>query len=196
MNWILKPGLYYYRARYYDLQAGRFVSQDPTGFDSGPNFYAYVINRPVLFNDPFGLYIDPGLQPVVENGLITQIQNIFPGASWDRATNSVLIPEEPLAVEQELQRQGYQAPGPWWNPFLYWDPFAHSGGWEFRTGPQTFSFHFRERYTSSCGFTFLDQIHFDQINPAVYPFQHLFFEVLPELNYHYGLGPIGPVGPW
>jgi RHS repeat-associated protein len=46
----------YYRARYYDALAGRFVSEDPIGFaGSGPNFYAYVENDPANHRDPFGL---------------------------------------------------------------------------------------------------------------------------------------------
>jgi RHS repeat-associated protein len=37
-------GLRYYRARYYDPSAGRFVSEDPAGFFGGFNFYTYVEN--------------------------------------------------------------------------------------------------------------------------------------------------------
>jgi RHS repeat-associated protein len=48
-------GLYYYRARCNNPQTGRFLSEDPTGFDGGANWYAYVDNNPVLFNDPSGL---------------------------------------------------------------------------------------------------------------------------------------------
>ena len=46
-------GLYYYRARYYDPVIGRFLSEDPLGFQgSGVNWYAYVYNNPVNGNDP------------------------------------------------------------------------------------------------------------------------------------------------
>ncbi len=48
-------GLYYYRARYYKPQIGRFVSQDPIGFRAGMNVYAYVADSPTAFVDPFGL---------------------------------------------------------------------------------------------------------------------------------------------
>jgi hypothetical protein len=34
---------------------GRFISQDPIGFDGGVNYYAYVANDPVAFVDPGGL---------------------------------------------------------------------------------------------------------------------------------------------
>ncbi len=47
-------GLYYYRARYYDPEIGRFISEDPLGFQAGVNFYAYVGNNPINANDPSG----------------------------------------------------------------------------------------------------------------------------------------------
>ena len=50
-----ETGLYYYRARYYDPQIGRFISGDPLGFaGSGTNFHAYVGNNPVNSIDPLG----------------------------------------------------------------------------------------------------------------------------------------------
>jgi len=49
-------GLLFYRARYYDPNAGRFLSEDPIGFDGGENFYTYTRNSPVGFKDPLGLY--------------------------------------------------------------------------------------------------------------------------------------------
>ncbi|HEX8265940.1 MAG TPA: RHS repeat-associated core domain-containing protein, partial [Pyrinomonadaceae bacterium] len=49
-------GLYYYRARWYDSQLGRFISEDPIGFAGGDiNLYGYVKNNPIRFTDPFGL---------------------------------------------------------------------------------------------------------------------------------------------
>lgn len=50
-------GLYYYRARYYAPAMGRFISEDPLGFGGGgENFYGYVLQDPINFNDPFGLW--------------------------------------------------------------------------------------------------------------------------------------------
>jgi RHS repeat-associated protein len=44
-----ETGLYYYRARYYDQNVGRFISEDPARLSGdGPNFYAYAQNRPTL----------------------------------------------------------------------------------------------------------------------------------------------------
>jgi len=51
-----ETGLYYYRARYYDPKAGRFISKDPIGFLGGDvNLFRYVGNDPGNWVDPFGL---------------------------------------------------------------------------------------------------------------------------------------------
>jgi RHS repeat-associated protein len=50
-------GLYFYRARYYSPQFGRFISQDPLGVaGSGPNLYSYAGDNPISNSDPSGLY--------------------------------------------------------------------------------------------------------------------------------------------
>jgi len=63
-------GLYYMRARYYNVDIKRFVNQDVlTGsIDSSPslNRYAYVEGNPVSFLDPFGL------EPLVTDGMHTK----------------------------------------------------------------------------------------------------------------------------
>jgi RHS repeat-associated protein len=46
--------LYYLRARYYDPQLGRFLSEDPIGISGGLNLYAYAGNDPVNHYDPSG----------------------------------------------------------------------------------------------------------------------------------------------
>jgi RHS repeat-associated protein len=59
-------GLMYYRARMYDPVIGRFVSEDPLGFEAGDvNFYAYVANNPVNANDPSG-NVKKGVEKGVE----------------------------------------------------------------------------------------------------------------------------------
>ena len=44
-----------HRARYYNPQTGRFISEDPTGFAGGINKYVYAHNDPIDRSDPFGL---------------------------------------------------------------------------------------------------------------------------------------------
>jgi RHS repeat-associated protein len=49
-------GLQYNRARFYDPQMGRFISEDPIGLSGGVNQFAYVHNNPQNGTDPSGLY--------------------------------------------------------------------------------------------------------------------------------------------
>ena len=48
-------GQLYYRARFYGSQLGRFLSEDPIGFEGGINHYAYLENNAINDTDPFGL---------------------------------------------------------------------------------------------------------------------------------------------
>ena len=59
-----KTGPYYYRARYYNANAGRFINEDPVGFGGGMNFYAYVSNSPIDWIDPTGLLAELICEPI------------------------------------------------------------------------------------------------------------------------------------
>ncbi|HOJ77411.1 MAG TPA: RHS repeat-associated core domain-containing protein [Bacillota bacterium] len=49
-------GLYYYNARWYDAELGRFISEDPMMDPNNPNLYTYCSNNPVNKIDPTGYY--------------------------------------------------------------------------------------------------------------------------------------------
>lgn len=51
-------GLMFYRARWYDPERHRFLTEDPLGFIGGLNLYSYVLNNPISHNDPLGLIRD------------------------------------------------------------------------------------------------------------------------------------------
>jgi RHS repeat-associated protein len=110
-------GLFYMRARYYLAGAGRFLSKDPAGFLSGPNFYAYALNDPLGLMDPLGLwYIDAGGSfgfgngTGVVGGLFIGPDGIFP-----------------------YYGGGYMTPGP--GGSLMWSPGSPSPGcWSTQVG--------------------------------------------------------------
>jgi RHS repeat-associated protein len=55
-------GFYEYRARAYNPTLGRFMSEDPKGFDAGEyNLFRYCHNDPLDLTDPMGL--ETGVQP-------------------------------------------------------------------------------------------------------------------------------------
>jgi len=60
--------IYFYRARYYHPQLGRFVSRDHIGFIAGCNLYQYCDNAPILRIDAFGLAAStqPSTQPTTQ----------------------------------------------------------------------------------------------------------------------------------
>lgn len=51
-------GLYYFRARWYDRDVGRFISEDPLGLAGGINPYVFAANNPANLRDPSGLSPD------------------------------------------------------------------------------------------------------------------------------------------
>ena len=64
--------LYYFRARWYEPETGRWLSPDPIGFSGGLNLYAFCGNDPINYVDPSGLAIVRNKTPwpiVVSGGL-------------------------------------------------------------------------------------------------------------------------------
>ncbi|BCO31665.1 hypothetical protein TspCOW1_17680 [Thiohalobacter sp. COW1] len=73
-------GLYYMRARYYDAEVGRFISEDPIGFEGGLNLYAYVGGNPINAVDPSG---EVGIfGAIVGGGMEVGLQLALNGGDW------------------------------------------------------------------------------------------------------------------
>jgi RHS repeat-associated protein len=53
-EWDAETTHYFYRARYYRQEVGRFVSEDRIAFGGGINFYAYASNNSTNLADPSG----------------------------------------------------------------------------------------------------------------------------------------------
>jgi RHS repeat-associated protein len=71
-----ETGLFYNRFRYYDPDAGIYISQDPIGLFGGLNLYGYVPD-PLSWIDPFGLGKCRGGQAMPD------IPRGNPAAGWD-----------------------------------------------------------------------------------------------------------------
>lgn len=138
-----ETGLYYYRARYYDVSTGRFTSEDPLQFQStiGGNFYGYVSNRPTALTDSTGL-----AQCLYEVGAhrLTCISSVDPFGTpqsqldassglWRCANNSnchlpYLGPIEPGKYQMNKDtRPGHET---WYRL----EPIPHTPGWKVRAG--------------------------------------------------------------
>jgi len=71
--------LYYYRARYYDPNTGRFTQKDPLRdtWNTGENLYVYVGNNPVNRVDPSGLGFFGRMKTVQYGGWFTFTIHIY-----------------------------------------------------------------------------------------------------------------------
>ncbi len=114
-EWDPNTGLYYYRARYYDPDLGRFIQEDPMGFGAGDaNLYRYVFNQPLTLTDPTGLMTAKEYGSLLLalarpgnfcqfalcvnnlwNGVANSVINLVPGAKPDPgcAVNLVGVPD-------------------------------------------------------------------------------------------------------
>jgi RHS repeat-associated protein len=62
--------------RAYDSNLGRWISEDPVGFELGVNLYGYVDNRPLFYVDPLGLWSYAAEYGTTGDGLSTAMMSI------------------------------------------------------------------------------------------------------------------------
>ena len=77
-------GLYYFNARWYDPETGRFISEDPAADPNSPNLYSYCGNNPVIRTDPSGKIfgIDDFLFFMLAGGIFGGIDSVSHGGSF------------------------------------------------------------------------------------------------------------------
>jgi RHS repeat-associated protein len=101
--------------RWYDPQAGRWLSQDPMGFAAGDaNLYNYVSNQPTTYADPRGLAplsgrLLAGATAGTASGAATG--GLAKDLAGNSAIRSFLASESGAADINKLERLGRQAAG-------------------------------------------------------------------------------------
>ena len=184
----------YYRARYYEPLAGRFLNEDPATYIGGINFYRYAANRPNVLVDPRGLAPDCAMtshgmecQPrnAVDNE-INLLHALFPSSTPQGLSLTIQMScddvKTVLANTHSYYVGGFWGSDQWADndPFLFWDPVAHHGGDE---GRSKSGFHFRIKYPDgkNCKTCTLDQFHVDTVNPMYDAVGHTMEDFIPYL---------------
>ena len=107
-----ETGLHYNWFRYYDSNTGRYLRVDPIGLAGGINLYAYCLNDPVNFVDPWGLakltiYAErngPG-----SSGFANGTGHVFIEGTYDDRT-SERVGWRPEGVSKETDKYGNISP--------------------------------------------------------------------------------------
>jgi RHS repeat-associated protein len=80
-RWDEESGLYYYRARHYDCESGRFLQMDPEHYADGPNMYEFVVGNPANRLDPLGTVVQIPFPPEVGR-FVGLLGTLCPAGKW------------------------------------------------------------------------------------------------------------------
>jgi RHS repeat-associated protein len=107
-EWDSETGLYYYRARYYDPNAGRFISEDSVRSPIRPNHYRYVSNNSPNRIDSSGMTDQPSNLPNPDPGHCHLSYTLtlahwttstrIPNSDWHFVTSTQLLEDAPFSV--------------------------------------------------------------------------------------------------
>ena len=110
-------GFYYFGARYYDPEVGRFTSRDP--IYHGANWYSYCSSNPLASCDRNGLRDEPGTGSGVirsEQGLfIVETQEAYPGFVWDYRNQAPFHTQFFAWLNDHPEERGRVFPEPNWS---------------------------------------------------------------------------------
>ena len=100
-----ETGLCLCGARYYAPDLGRFISRDPSGFDFGPNVYAYCDDDPINFFDATGCHGSSSLLAAVSRSSPQRpghhALRVISRRAWNRARDTRRIFALPIALDPE-----------------------------------------------------------------------------------------------
>jgi RHS repeat-associated protein len=89
----VETSLQYNNARWYDPKMGRWISQDPLGFDAGDsNLYRYVNNRATSASDP------SGLEGGIDEPRVLTNKDVTNGPEFKLKDNKIELPDKKYVV--------------------------------------------------------------------------------------------------
>jgi RHS repeat-associated protein len=114
-------------ARWYDATAGRWISQDPLGFDAGDsNLYRYVNNSPTNATDPSGHYLIAEGSNFLWNEIVPELKAIGVTSIQHRygdSSSHYILAADP----EEIKIAKLQHPTSWWVTSGYIDRLNNEG---------------------------------------------------------------------
>jgi RHS repeat-associated protein len=99
-----KSGLYAFGRRFYDPNLQRWLNRDPSGFQDGPNLYAYAHNGSINLFDPYGEFSLSDL-PVI-NQILKGLSKLFPSLGPGTPPRPSGPPKPPTPLPQPVIVQG------------------------------------------------------------------------------------------
>ncbi len=105
-----ESGLWYYRNRMYSASLGRFLQRDPAGYVDGLNLYAYVLNNPLRYTDPYGLTVrdflyDENRGERIMNNIDSE--GIKDRVQWQLKSGGIDIDHSPEEIAEEWRSLFY-----------------------------------------------------------------------------------------
>ena len=100
----LRSGNYYYNARWYDPNLGRFITEDP--IRNGVNWFIYANNSPLVFTDPTGLGVIGKIFRILTNQTITNL-----GGDPQSLGQTYSVPKSQFLKQfhtENQQKEGYR----------------------------------------------------------------------------------------
>jgi RHS repeat-associated protein len=113
-----ETGLYFYRARYYAPEIGRFLQTDPIGYGDSMDLYQYCVNNPVGLTDPSGTIISWDTAQTILNDIH---KSLVPAYGWYNEWYTQANIDSIMANLTSTYQANYDAqkPGattaPWWD---------------------------------------------------------------------------------